>query len=383
MGQLTGQSALITGASAGIGRASAIALAREGAHIIATGRRDAELHEWGRGQCRAVGIKADYLAGDITDENFISELGNAGTNVDILVNNAGILNYGPILQFSPDQAGGCFKTNVLAALRVAQVIGKSMAARRRGHIIVVTSGAARAGSPHGGSLQRDRTLRLLSSPRGCGRNCRPLAIRVSEVSPGMVDTNIRAPIKHPGVLAALKARTYSALSTDEVAARGSIRRHYTTQCGHRPDRRAAARVILNGTRQPKEHLMLENTKQKFVVRHYRRTISRVAVCAARRSIATSESPKPRTVGSPHTLPIAPGAAKETSKRHYHDIDFHMVYVLKGWIRSEFEGEGVHTMRAGSCWVQPPGIRHKVLAHSDYMELIEVISPAQFGTVDVE
>jgi NADP-dependent 3-hydroxy acid dehydrogenase YdfG len=216
MGQLTGQSALITGASAGIGRASAIALAREGAHIIATGRRDAEL----RGvadECRAVGIKADYLAGDITDENFISELGNAGTNVDILVNNAGILNYGPILEFSPDDSRAMFETNVLAALRVAQVIGKSMAARRRGHIIVVTSGAARQVPPMAAVYSATKHA-LAAITTGLRQELQTFGIRVSEVSPGMVDTNIRAPIKHPGVLAALKARTYSALSTDEVAA---------------------------------------------------------------------------------------------------------------------------------------------------------------------
>jgi quercetin dioxygenase-like cupin family protein len=130
--------------------------------------------------------------------------------------------------------------------------------------------------------------------------------------------------------------------------------------------------------------MLENTKQKFVVRHYSENDFKGGGLrgeAQYRDLGVAEATNGRFTA--HVARIAPGAAKETSKRHYHDIDFHMVYVLKGWIRSEFECEGVHTMRAGSCWVQPPGIRHKVLAHSDDMELIEVISPAQFGTVDVE
>ncbi|HEX2593268.1 MAG TPA: hypothetical protein VHL34_17330, partial [Rhizomicrobium sp.] len=47
---------------------------------------------------------------------------------------------------------------------------------------------------------------------------------------------------------------------------------------------------------------------------------------------------------------------EVSTPHLHDVDFQMVYVLKGWFRTELEGEGVHTFTAGSCWIQPPRIR---------------------------
>ena len=61
----------------------------------------------------------------------------------------------------------------------------------------------------------------------------------------------------------------------------------------------------------------------------------------------------------------------------------MVYVLKGWIRTEFEGQGVKEFRAGSCWTQPSGIKHKVLEMSEDMELLEIIMPAEFPTVDVE
>lgn len=87
----------------------------------------------------------------------------------------------------------------------------------------------------------------------------------------------------------------------------------------------------------------------------------------------------------HVIRHAPGttADQRVSNRHFHDVQFQMIYVLKGWIRSEFEGEGVHTFTAGSSWVQPPGIKHKVLATSDDMELLEIILPAEFNTVDVE
>ena len=68
------------------------------------------------------------------------------------------------------------------------------------------------------------------------------------------------------------------------------------------------------------------------------------------------------------------------ERHRHDVQFQLIYVLKGWFRNEFEGEGEHVMRAGSCWIQPPGIRHTVLGWSDDCELLEIVLPAEFATV---
>ncbi len=79
----------------------------------------------------------------------------------------------------------------------------------------------------------------------------------------------------------------------------------------------------------------------------------------------------------------PFSAEEVAIPHYHDVDFQMVYVLKGWFQSEFEGEGVHTFYAGSCWIQPPGIKHTVLGYSDDCELLEIVLPADFETVTLE
>jgi hypothetical protein len=80
--------------------------------------------------------------------------------------------------------------------------------------------------------------------------------------------------------------------------------------------------------------------------------------------------------------IPPCDPAEVSKRHYHDVEFQMVYVLKGWIKSEFEGEGTVTMREGSCWLQPPKIKHAVLDYSEDCELLEIILPADFATVEL-
>jgi hypothetical protein len=81
--------------------------------------------------------------------------------------------------------------------------------------------------------------------------------------------------------------------------------------------------------------------------------------------------------------IPPCDPAEVSKRHFHDVEFQMVYVLKGWIKGEYEGAGVVTMREGSCWLQPPKIKHSVLDYSDDCELLEIIMPADFATVELE
>jgi len=74
---------------------------------------------------------------------------------------------------------------------------------------------------------------------------------------------------------------------------------------------------------------------------------------------------------------------EVAIPHYHDVEFQMVYVLKGWFSSEFEGEGVHTFHAGSCWIQPAKIKHTVRGYSDDCELLEIVLPAEFDTVTLE
>jgi mannose-6-phosphate isomerase-like protein (cupin superfamily) len=81
--------------------------------------------------------------------------------------------------------------------------------------------------------------------------------------------------------------------------------------------------------------------------------------------------------------VPPCRPEEVSKLHYHDVEFQMIYVLKGWIKSEFTGKGVHTFNAGSCWIQPPRIEHRVLDYSDDCEVLEIIAPAEFDTVTLD
>lgn len=85
----------------------------------------------------------------------------------------------------------------------------------------------------------------------------------------------------------------------------------------------------------------------------------------------------------HVIRLLSPCTDEVRKRHLHEAELQLIYVLQGWVKNEFEGEGVQMMSAGSCWLQPPGIKHTVLDYSADVELLEIIVPADFKTVDVD
>ena len=80
----------------------------------------------------------------------------------------------------------------------------------------------------------------------------------------------------------------------------------------------------------------------------------------------------------HVIRAVPGM-ESPGAWHSHDLDFQMVYVTRGWVVFEYEGQGEHVLRAGSCVLQPPGIKHREVRHSDDLELIEITAPADFTT----
>ena len=77
--------------------------------------------------------------------------------------------------------------------------------------------------------------------------------------------------------------------------------------------------------------------------------------------------------------IAPFRA-ELSERHHHNVKLQLVYCLRGWFETDFEGVGPQRLVAGSCWVQPPGIRHTVVGWSEDCELLEIVVPAEHETI---
>ena len=84
----------------------------------------------------------------------------------------------------------------------------------------------------------------------------------------------------------------------------------------------------------------------------------------------------------HVIRLIGPCTDEVRKRHYHDTDLQLIYVLKGWMKNEFEGHGEQLMEAGSCWLQPPKIKHTVLDYSDDCEVLEIIVPADFKTTEL-
>jgi hypothetical protein len=80
--------------------------------------------------------------------------------------------------------------------------------------------------------------------------------------------------------------------------------------------------------------------------------------------------------------IGPCNPAEVSKLHFHDVEFQMVYVLKGWVKTYMEGQGETMMKQGSAWTQPPRLKHLIMDYSDDVELLEVILPAEFRTVEL-
>jgi quercetin dioxygenase-like cupin family protein len=73
----------------------------------------------------------------------------------------------------------------------------------------------------------------------------------------------------------------------------------------------------------------------------------------------------------------------SSQPHRHSTTFQLVYVLKGWIEFEYEGQGLVRLEAGSCAYQPPELRHREVGHSADLELLEVVMPADFKTEEVD
>ena len=80
--------------------------------------------------------------------------------------------------------------------------------------------------------------------------------------------------------------------------------------------------------------------------------------------------------------IGPCDPAEVSKLHFHDVDFQMVYVLRGWVKTYLEGQGETLMKEGTSWTQPPRVKHLIMDYSDDVELLEVILPADFETVEI-
>jgi NAD(P)-dependent dehydrogenase (short-subunit alcohol dehydrogenase family) len=136
---LTGKRALVTGSTAGIGFATAEALAREGAHVIVNGRTQRRVDE-ALAKLRAVsGARAEGIAADVSGAEGCSKLIAACPELDVLVNNMGIFEPKPFEEISDADWMRFFESNVMSGVRLARHYVKGMRSRNWGRIVFVSS----------------------------------------------------------------------------------------------------------------------------------------------------------------------------------------------------------------------------------------------------
>jgi NAD(P)-dependent dehydrogenase (short-subunit alcohol dehydrogenase family) len=205
MSDLTGRTALVTGASRGIGRAIAVGLARAGADLALSARDEQRLAEV-RSEVEALGRRAVVLPADVTDAEACARLAADAIeglgHLDVLVNNAGGSSYmGPFTDLRFRGWEKTMRLNVDSIVHLSQVVGRHMLERGRGSVVNVASVAGLTATPslaaYGASkaavISLTRTLALEWGPQG---------VRVNALCPGWTRTDLNADLWADQALAA-------------------------------------------------------------------------------------------------------------------------------------------------------------------------------------
>lgn len=187
---LNGSTALVTGATSGIGRAIAATLAARHAHVIISGR-DAARGERVLDEVRAAGGKADFLRAHLTDAASATALGRAAReitgSIDILVNNAGTYPFVSTGDTTEELFDSVYAINVKVPLFLVAELAPAMVDRGRGVIINVTTLAASKGIV-GATAYTSSKAAINQLTRIWAAEYGPAGVRVNAVSPGVIET---------------------------------------------------------------------------------------------------------------------------------------------------------------------------------------------------
>src|SRR3984893_16670349 len=190
---LTGRVALVTGASSGIGAATAILLADLGARVAIGYHGNPEGAEQVRSKIVAAGGKAIAIRADVKQADEIQLLvGGASAQlgpIDILINNAGsLMQRMRILEVKEETWDEIQDLNLKSAVLCAQAVAPSMIERKQGAIVNVSSIAGRTGGGPGASAYASAKGGLISFTKALAKELAPHGVRVNAVSPGVIDT---------------------------------------------------------------------------------------------------------------------------------------------------------------------------------------------------
>ncbi|MFL6056375.1 MAG: SDR family NAD(P)-dependent oxidoreductase [Actinoallomurus sp.] len=184
--ELLDQIALVTGGGSGIGRDTALALAREGAFVIVAGRNADRLAEV-VAAIEASGGKARAVPADVSDIDSLRRLAEEAGEVDILVNNAGVFPFAPALKQGLDDFEQMFNTNVRGPFFLTAALAAKMVAKNSGSIINVSSIAGLQGLPNAAAYGATKAA-LDSLTRGWAAEFGGSGVRVNSVAPGNTRT---------------------------------------------------------------------------------------------------------------------------------------------------------------------------------------------------
>jgi NAD(P)-dependent dehydrogenase (short-subunit alcohol dehydrogenase family) len=176
------RTALVTGATSGIGRAAALKLARDGFRVLVHGR-DAARGAAVVKEIESAGGTAEFIAADLADVAAIGQLAAAAGEVDVLVNNAGLAWFGPTADLEPGTYDALFAANVRSAYYLTAAIAPKMAERGRGTVINLGSMAGQIGLAGGAAYSATKAA-LASLTRSWAAEYSPRGVRVNTIAPG-------------------------------------------------------------------------------------------------------------------------------------------------------------------------------------------------------